>query len=144
MPHSTALTHIILFINICSVLTFTACNKEEGYASVKIKGQVNDILNHPINQLLVTITNKENDKIDQFRIDDTSGKFERIYLFETPQDITYVIEVKDTDGEMNGGKFESQTKILSISTFDYVKQQSQLAIHRIAEKEVFFVLEYKD
>lgn len=111
---------------------------------MKIKGQVNDILNHPINQLLVTITNKENDKIDQFRIDDTSGKFERIYLFETPQDITYVIEVKDTDGEMNGGKFESQTKILSISKFDYVKQQSQLAIHRIAEKEVLFVLEYKD
>lgn len=123
------------------LLTFNACKKEEGYANIKIIGSITDTQGNPIDSLLVTIENQEKNTSDQFRSPFGSGKFERIYTLDSARAFTYIINVEDIDGEKHGGTFKPQNKTLKITLDDYKKNETQLIIHRIAEKEVTFVME---
>lgn len=132
---------IFIFSLLVILLTINACKKEEGYANIKIKGTVTDIQGNPIDSLLVSITNQGKNTCDQFRIPGGSGKFERVYTLDSARAFTYIINVEDIDGENHGGVFKTQSKTLKITLDDYKKNETQLVIHRIAEKEVIFIME---
>lgn len=136
----SVLTISIFSILFCSIIVLLSSCKDEGYATISIKGDVTDNQGQFIDSLLITIKNVKTNTSDQFRYSNSSSNFERFYNFEKAEEYNFTVTIEDIDGERNGGYFQEQSKTISVSESDYTSQNDLTVIHPYAEKEVSFTL----
>lgn len=130
-----------IYLSLFVSLTLLHSCKEEGYATINIKGITTDTDGQFIDSLLITIQNKQTKAVDAFRVSYTHQNFDRVYTLEKAGSCDFIITVEDIDGERNGGYFKEQTKTISVSESEYTTRNDLMVIHPYASKEVNFVLE---
>ncbi len=135
--------YLYLFLFICFTAFLLSSCKDEGYATINIKGNVTNSQGEFIDSLKITIRNIKSNTSDAFRISSGSTAFDRVYNLEKADDCSFSILIEDIDGERNGGCFQEQTKTITVTKDEYESRNDLAVVHPYAKKEVTFTLQKK-